>query len=90
MSCGLCIGHTSFLFINWGLINDIIIIKLSQFIMAIVHYHFPNTSFTWFPPHICCTAFNGVDFDRCLLATFHPIGECISGVDVDDLVSMAP
>ena len=88
MSCGYAIGNTSFLFIVWGLINDVISIKLSWFIMDIVHYLLIGMKLTWFPPHMWWTAYHVVDIDIRFLVSLFTIGACLSGVDVDEFVSM--
>ena len=58
--------------------------------MAIVRYIFPAMPFTWFPPHILCTASHDIVLFFWLLVTFFTIDSFLDGVDMDDLVSMVP
>ena len=58
--------------------------------MAIVPYILPDTSFTFLPIHICCTASHGVRFGFYFLVNFSLIGTCLAGVAVDEFLSIEP
>ena len=90
MAGGSSIGHTSFVFIVGGIMNDIISIILIYFIVAIVQYWFPNNSFTRFQIYVRWTAPYCVSFDLCFLVSFFPIFAWFSGVTVNEFLSIGP
>ena len=66
---------TVFFFILWGLMNDVVCIKLCQFVAAIVRYLFPNLSFILLPIIIWYETSHGVYLGDCFLVPFPPCRE---------------